>query len=102
MDYSFSSVRASKGRLIVARQFIAGKMAKREFLLSPIGTTEPMPVGAGLKPAFGSDFSERAGLKPAPTFVPNGTLRFIVVIGTGDESPAYYRSVHPGREKLRD
>jgi len=36
-------------------------------MLSPGGTTEPMFVGAGLKPALGRIFQDRAGLKPAPT-----------------------------------
>lgn len=48
MDYSLGASRAPKWRLIVARQF------KREFVLSPVGTTEPMPVATvfGVKQKF--------------------------------------------------
>ena len=36
-------------------------------MVSPVGTTDPMFVEAGLKPALGRIFQGRAGLKPAPT-----------------------------------
>jgi len=52
-------------------------------MLSPSGTTEP-----------------RGHEKHYFSVVPDGTFRVAVSFGNGDESPAYYRSVHTGRKQL--
>ncbi len=83
MDFSLSSARAPKGRLKVARQFIAGLWRKKNSFLSPIGTIE-------------SIYSEHNDFQSTPTAL-SGLLRHSC---TGDESPAYCRSVHPGRKGL--
>ncbi len=53
--------------------------------MSPIGTTESASLST-------NGFSA----------VPNGTSQVIDAIGTGNEFPVYYQTVHPGREGPKD